>query len=209
MRFPIVALLLCLVTSLAAPLAAAPEGPWLARQRGVAVVLDSSTRTVYRVSGSGDNVLAAYRARLTAAKWRVVGAVYSGPMGHLRLGRGKALVDVTLQTGRPNSRLTVTTWPSPLRGAITDKTLQGDDRRLTWKANGGALVINGSRCEVTVKGPCSIVRVNGHHNEVRLQGSVAAILVRGNDNLVRWSRVRNKNSPVVTRLGVYNVTSGE
>lgn len=202
-------LLTGLLACLAAPLAAAPEGYWLARQRGVSVVADAGNRAIYRVRANGDKLLEAYRARLMSAKWRVISTVYSGPMRHLRMRRGKSLVDATLQVGQPASKLTVTTSSSPSRGTVTDKVIQGDEVRCTWKANGGALVINGNHCEVTVKGDSSIVRVNGSHNEVRLMGAVAAILTRGSDNLVRWSRGRNKNGPVVTSVGTYNVTRGE
>lgn len=209
MAVRIFVLLVGLLACRCAPSAASPGGGWLVHQHGVSVVRETGSRTVYRVRGSADTLFDTYRARLKAARWRVVNAVYSGPVRHLRMRRGKALVDATLQTGRLANTLTVTTSSSCATGPVTDKVIAGDEVRCAWKASGGALVINGSRCEVTVGGDCSVVRVNGSHNEVRLQGAVAAVLVRGNDNLVRWARARNMNGPVVTRVGTYNVTRGE
>ena len=202
-------LLVVLAVTLARPASAVPEGRWLAGQPGVSLVSHTSARALYHVKAGGEAVLSAYRARLQAAHWRLVDAVYSGPVSHLRMQHGADVVDATLQSGRPTGKLTVTESKASATSPPVDKSLQGEGLRETWTSNGGALVIHGDRCEVTVKGSCSILRINGSHNEVHVRGSVAAILVRGRDNLVLWARRGNKNAPVVTILGPENVTRGE
>lgn len=195
---------LCLGVALSTRALAIPEGYWLRAQSGVTMVSTSSRRAVYVITGSGEKVLAAWRERMLEQRWRQVSAVYSGPLRHLRLRRDAAVVDATLQLEKRQGRLTVTSTVSRSHAAPVDHAVQGDERKETWVSNGGAVVVNANRCELTLKGDVSVVRVNGDHNEVTIRGTVAAILVRGKDNYVTWSGARNRLAPVVTELGAWN-----
>lgn len=211
-RFFLFVLVLAALSNRAALASPPPDLQWLSGVPGVAIQSTTDSQQVYVLTSDPDNIFEQVASNLTAQGFAITPVQRTSARRVLQATRNEWMVTVTMEraiTGRASLIVTINTSapPPPLRPPArpqADRILNRDRVTAVIDCQGNIVVVNGSRCNYTLRGAPREVRVNGSHNRMRVEGTVRAIVVTGHDNFVRYNASANTNPPQIINRGTAN-----